>query len=551
MAETEEPATGSDPVDAEGLIYGEDLPGGDGSPSVLRGAATAAVLLTVAGMGGQLFTLVRELFVAAKVGVSGDLDALLVAAVAPAVFASLLASGTSAAIVPGYLAVKRADGRVAADRLLGAILTWTVLIGSVLSVLVVAGGRVVVTIAGPGLDEAARSVAIGYVPLLSPMMVFSATGALLAASFQIHDRMRAIALAWVVGPVASVVVTVALWDRMGLTALALAMTVQQAVIVVVLIGIAVRFRILPPITLRADRAESARFIRHALPLTISASVLQLNLLTDRAVATLIAPGAVSALRYAEGIIRIPMNAIGPAWSAAIYPALVRASLLGESASLGQAAASAMRYVTAIFVPIAIATGALAPLIVEVAYVRGAFDEHASVLTAAALVGFAPLLFLIMANSILTGAHNARQRGVFLMSMGFLDAILNAVFNVGLGLAIGVAGVALSTSITTGVIQFIKAWRLGSLEEGFPLAALLVVSGRSLVASLVVAVPTALIAWSLPHGIGLPAAFAVLFGLATAGLIGYVGVSRLIGLNEPWIVARMLLRAPLRLRPGAR
>jgi putative peptidoglycan lipid II flippase len=551
VAEAEEPGSKSKPVSDEPNRPADEINDGYGPPSVLRGAAKSAVLLTIAGLAGQVFTLARELFVAAKVGVSGDLDALLVAAVAPVMFASLLASGTSAAIVPGYLAAMRESGRIAADRLLGATLTWTVLIGIALSAIVVAGAGLVVAITGPGLDESARSVAIGYVPLLSPMLVFSATGGLLAASFQIHDRMRAIALAWIAGPVASVIVTVLLWDRLGLTAYAIAMTVQQAVIVFVLIGIAMRFHILVPITLRADRAVSARFIRHATPLTISASALQFNLLTDRAVATLITPGAVSALRYAEGVIRIPMNAIGPAWSAAIYPALVRASLLGESRSLGQAAASAMRYVTAIFVPIAVAIGALAPVIVEVAYERGAFDERASVLTAASLAGFAPLMFLTMANSILTGAHNARQRGVFLMSMGFLDAILNAAFNVGLGLTIGVAGIALSTSLTMGVIQFIKAWRLGSLEEAFPLAELLLVSARSLVASLLVAVPISLIAWNLPHGLVLQAALALLVGLATAGMVGYVALGRLIGLDEPWIVARTLLRSPLRFRPGAR
>ncbi len=74
----------------------------------------------------------------------------------------------------------------------------------------------------------------------------------------------------------------------------------------------------------------------------------------------------------------------------------------------------------------------------------------------------------MANSVLTGAHNARRRGVFLMPMGFLNAVLNAVFDVGLGLAIGVAGIALSTSLTVGFVQFIKAWRLGTLDEAFPL-----------------------------------------------------------------------------------
>ena len=538
-------------MSGERILPEEAFDEGDNPEGVLRGATRAAVVLTVAGLVGQVFTLVRELFVADKVGVSGDLDALLVAAVAPVMFASLLASGTTAAIVPAYLAARSQHGRTAADRLFGATITWTVLLGIALGLVVTAGASVAVAIAGPGLSPEAQAIAVSYVPLLAPMLVFMAAGGLLAATFQIHDRTRIIAVAWTAGPVASVIVTVVLWNALGLTALALAMTVQQAVIDIVLIGLALRLRILPPVTLRADRAESIRFVRHAMPLTISASVLQLNLLTDRAVASLITPGAVSALRYAEGVIRIPMNAIGPGWSAAIYPALVRASLLGESNSLGEAAASALRYVTVIFVPLSVATAALAPLIVEVAYVRGAFDERAASLTAAALAGFAPLLVLTMANSVLTGAHNARQRGVFLMWMGFLNAFLNAVFNVGLGLWIGVAGIALSTSLTVGLVQFIKAWRLGRLDEAFPLAALLIVSARSLAASLVVALPLTLIAWNLPPGLGLPRAFALLMGFATAGMVAYIGLSRLIGLEEPWIVARALLRSPRHLRTGRR
>ena len=126
---------------------------------------------------------------------------------------------------------------------------------------------------------------------------------------------------------------------------------------------------------------------------------------------------------------------------------------------------------AIFIPIAVATAALAPLIIEVAYVRGAFDERAAVLTRAALVGFAPLLLLAMASAVLTGAHNARERGMFLMAMGFLEAILNAVLNVVLGLTIGVAGIALSTSLTLAIVQVVKVWRLriarGELPVGRP------------------------------------------------------------------------------------
>ena len=137
---------------------------GDGSSSILRGAAKAAVLLTAAGLVGQVFTLLRELFVADKVGVSQDLDALLVAAVAPLMLAGLISSGMSAAMVPGYLAAKREGGRIAADRLLGATLTWTVLIGIALSIAVTTAAGLAIAVTGPGLDAEAREIAIGYVP---------------------------------------------------------------------------------------------------------------------------------------------------------------------------------------------------------------------------------------------------------------------------------------------------------------------------------------------------------------------------------------------------
>ena len=520
-----------------------------GSSTVLGRAARATVLLTAAGTLGQVFTLVRELFVASRVGVSVDLDALLVASVVPTMIASLLSAGTASAIVPAYAAAAEERGKRDADRLLGAILTWTVLAGIVAMAIVVGGAQLEIAIAGPGLDPRSRDAAIAFVPILAPLALLLAAGSLMAAVFQIHDRMRMIGSAWVIGPIVSVVVTVGLWSSLGLTALALGMVAQQLVIVTILVGLAVWLRIFPPVTLRTDPEEAKRFVRHAMPLTISASVLTLNLLTDRAVATLIAPGGVSALRYAEGIIRIPMNAVVPAWSMAIYPALVRASLLAKG-GLGDAAGGAMRYVTVVFVPLAVATAALAPLVVNVAYVRGAFEARASMLTAGALAAFAPLLFLTMANSILTGSHNARRRGTFLMSMGILNAILNAVFNVGLGLLIGVAGVALSTSLTVGLVQYIKAWRLGELDEGFPLARLNLVAGKSLAASLVVGVPIALVAWNLPTGQDLSLALLLLVALSTVGLVGYLVAARLMNLEEPWIVMRTVLRAPGRLpRPG--
>jgi putative peptidoglycan lipid II flippase len=525
--------------------------GSDYATEAIRGVGRLAAVMAGAGIGGSLAILVRELFVASQVGTSPELDALLIAAVVPMMIANLLAGGTAAAIVPGHAAMTHSHGVHEADKLLGATMVWTTIICSLAAAAVIIASHFVVAIAGPGLDPKARELAITFVPWLAPLIVVSELNVLLVATFQIHNRMRPVAIAWFLGPFASLLVTVGLWGQAGLFALAMAMTIQHLVIIVFLALVALRWGFMPPLTARADRAEARRLVGHVIPLTISSSVLQLNLLADRAIATLIAPGGVSALRYAEGIVKLPLNAFGSALESTMYPALVRATHAERPGSLGETAMGALRFVTAIFVPLSVATAAMAPLIVELAYARGAFDAEASVLTTGALAGFAPLLFFTMISTILTGSHNAARRGVFLMSMGLLNAVLNAVFDVGFGFLFGVGGIALSTALTVGIVQFLKAWRLGSLEATFPLAEVLKVSAKALAASACVAVPIGLIAWNAPSGLGTVTVAAILVGLSTAGMLGYIAISRAMGLQEPWFLARKMWQVATRLIPGRR
>ncbi len=141
----------------------------------------------------------------------------------------------------------------------------------------------------------------------------------------------------------------------------------------------------------------------------------------------------------------------------------------------------------------------------------------------------------MIGTILTASHNAARRGVLLMSMGILNAVLNAVFDVGLGVLFGVGGIALSTALTVGIVQFLNAWRLGTLDTTFPLGAAMTVSAKALAASVAVAIPIGVIAWNVPLGLGAVANFMILSVLTIVGMIGYVIVSRAIGLVEPTLL----------------
>jgi len=509
----------------------------DEGHSQLADLGRSAALLTVAASLGQVFGVGRELFVASRVGTSPQLDALLIALVVPTMVAGLLASGSATALVPAHAAVKERHGAAAARRLVGVILTWTTIVGLAAMLLLTAIAPVIVAIAGPGLSADSRSTAQGFVPIVAPILVLSAVGGLLTAVFQVLGRFRPIALAWLLGPIVSMVTTIALWPWLGLTAYAVALVLNPATTLVVLILMAARSGDLPRPALRTGQGDTGGFVGHAVPLTISASVLQFNLLADRSIASLIASGAVSALRYGDSIVRLPLNTLGPAWARVVYPSLVAAARTGGHESVGAAAHRAMRYLLAIFVPISIGIAALAPLGVRIVFGRGAFDAQAVTATAAALAGFAGLVGLTMIQGVLVGAHNAQRRAVFLMLMGFLNAILNLVFDVLFGFALGIGGIALSTTFTMAIVLVLMAIRLDRADPAFRGPELLSIATRSVLAGLVPALPAALIAWSNVIGGSLLPDIAITLGLGVVGGVEYVIVARWLRLDEPWIVAR--------------
>ena len=416
------------------------------SPLSLLAVGRSAAILTGGTTVAQLLGFAREFYLAATIGVSSGLDAFLIALVVPITLAGAITTGTTRALVPVY--IEAADSRDA-QRFAGIVMLWAGAAGIATWIVLVTFADLTVTIAGPGLSVTAHDEAVGFLHTLAPLAFVMAVTAILYAVCQAEGRFGAIAVSTIAAPAVTLATMLVLWADMGLGALALGSLVGPIVGLLVLLLSTIRGSIVPiPIPRRDPRLGP--FLRHAAPITLGTAVLQLNVVGDRAIASLLGPGAVSTLRYAEVLVRTPISAIGPAWGSAIYPALVRAAVGVVSTSLASAVERTLHYVIAVFVPVAALTAAVAPLATSIAYERGAFGPEQVLLTAESVAGFAPLLLVLMMLTVLTGAHNARKRGTLLMVGGILNVILNLSLDVLLGSWLGVPGIALASSIAQGV-----------------------------------------------------------------------------------------------------
>jgi putative peptidoglycan lipid II flippase len=507
----------------------------------------SALILTGATAAVQLLGIVRELFLAAQVGISTEFDAVLVGLVLPMTLSSVLTAGVSTALVPAYIEARASHGPAAARRLAGTVLTWMALAGLGVTLLLelLAPGTVIFT--GPGLDVASRAIAVDYLRLVAPITTVAAVSGILYAVCQAEEQFGSIAWSILAGPASTLVVMLALWDRLGLGAFVLGTLVGPFVSLAILVPSMARRKLAPRPSLRAPGLRLGALAGHAFPLTVSSAILQLNAIFDRAVASLIAPGAVSALRYGDTLVRVPTGAISPAWGAAIYPALVRSTYDRDRSGLADAAVRALQYVIVAFVPIAALTLAVAPVAVSTAYGRGAFTSTDLNLTALVVAGFAPLVLLMTFSQTLTGSLNARRSGKILLASGIINVIVNCSLDLVLGFSLGVAGIALSSSVTAIVVSVFKAAQLGRRER----APIFRPLGRYVAITLVASAPGVIVVGFLSWTGTFPAGFfqglVTLTVFGTVGLAMYVVVATRLGLSEPRILAEQVV-GRLRRRP---
>jgi putative peptidoglycan lipid II flippase len=321
-----------------------------------------------------------------------------------------------------------------------------------------------------------------------------------------------------------------MWDQLGLQGLALGLVLGYVATGVFTGAYLLATGLRPRIALTYDRTETARFVRHALPLVAGATVVQFNLLADRATASVLGIGAVSALNYGQLVVLESIGSLNTAWTLVLYPTLVHLAQPAEG-GLGKGAERAARYATAFFMPVVVGVMALAPLVVQVAYERGAFTASAARTTSVVVAMLAPMILLTMVHPVLNGAHNARRRGGFIALVAFLNAGLNLILNVVFGLALGVAGVALSTSVTIVVVMVVLATQLSRWEPGFGLRAVASTAFRALLASVLPGALVGVVAWSLLPKLSFLAAIGAIAGLAAFGAVAYVAMALLLRLDE--------------------
>ena len=351
------------------------MSGGDGA--VRAGVVRAVGTIGLATLASRILGYTRDIVLARAFGASPLTDAFFVAFRIPNLLRRLLAEGAlSTAIIPVFSETLARSGPASFGRMVQAVagvgtvvLTGVSLLGMLLAPWIVA-------LMAPGwkAELALFDLAVMLTRLMFPYLLLVGLAALAMGVLNTHHRFFTAALAPAILNVAMIGAVLGLGPRMSPPILALGVGVLVGGLGQFLVQLPELRRLGVPLMPSLDWSHPAlRQIAHRLwPAVFSLAAVQVTVVVNTLIASLLRTGTVSYLYYADRVMEFPLGVFGIALATAVLPSMSSQAARGEHAALRSTLGFALRLSAFIAVPAAVGLVALAEPIVRLLLERGAF-----------------------------------------------------------------------------------------------------------------------------------------------------------------------------------
>lgn len=463
--------------------------------------------ISAATLASRVVGFVRDMVVALVFGAGPVTDAFFVAFRIPNVLRRLLAEGAlSTAVVPvftEYSATRPHDEFV---RMLRAVLAGALLILTGTTLLGIVAAPWIVRIIAPGFtaDPAQAALATLLTRVMFPFLLLIGLSALAMGALHAHGRFFAAALGPAVLNVGMITGVLVLAGRLEPPILGLAIGLLAGGVGQLLVQVPSlrRHRLLVGPSAELGHPAVRRVTRLLGPAVFGLAAVQVMLFVNTMLASLLPPGSVSFLTYADRVMELPLGVFGIALASASLPAMTRQAATGDARGVADTLSFALRLALYIAVPATVGLIMLRAPIIRVLFERGQFGPAATVATAQALAWYAAGLVGFCAARIAAQVFYAVGAPGTAVLLGFVSVAANIVAALLLMGPLAHGGLALASSIGAFVNAGLLLWaarrrfgHLGGRALGVSLA-------RTLAASTPLAAWCALCLWAWPERAGL-------------------------------------------------
>lgn len=508
-------------------------------------------IMTVGGwtMVSRVLGLVREMLMAAILGTGPVADAFVVALKLPNLFRRLFGEGAfNAAFVPAYSGMLAVEGREAAGGFAAEAMSLMLLWLGLLMVLGEIFMPQLMSVLAPGFAAIPSKFHLSVVltRITFPYLPMICLAALYSGMLNGLHRFAAAAAAPVLFNTIAIAALLLFTPYLPTPGHALAIGVTvSGVAQLGLLVIALRRAGMPVRFVRPRLTPQMRVLLARMgPGVVGAGVTQLNFTIDVIIASLLPPGTVAVLNYADRLNQLPLGVIGIAVGTTLLPQLSRQVRGGEAAAASATTNRALEYALVLTIPAALALVVSSEPIISVLFGRGAFTAAAITRSAQALAAYAVGLPFFVLVKVLTPGYFARGDTATPVKIALGAVALNLALNLAFMRPLQHMGPPLATSLAAMFNVALLAWVLARrghlhldtlLRQRLPRMALAALAMAAMLYAMEHPVYDRLAA--MGHG----ARWLGLALLVTLGMAAYFAVGQLIGAFDLRAVTGRMIR----------
>ena len=402
----------------------------------------------------RVLGLVRDHLIARMFGASASMDVFVVALRLSNFLRQVFSEGGfSQAFVPVLNEYKSLHGNSKINAFIDQIATVLGLALFVISALGVLLAPVLIIIFAPAFlgDEAKYILAVDLMRIMFPYILFISMVALCAGILNTYGRFFAPAFTPVLFNLCIIFATIYVAPNLHepIKALAWAVLVSGLIQLLFQIPFLLKIKKLPRFNLRSDLAGGRKVLKLMLPAIFSVSIVQINVLVDTMLASFLQTGSISWLYFSNRLMDFPLGVFGVALATVIIPSLATAAV-ENTQHFSSLLKWGIKLALLISIPSAIGLIVLSEPILTTLFQYGNFSVNDVRLTQQSLIAYSVgLPFFILTKILLTGFF-AQQNTLLPFKISIVTITLNIVFNLLLITPLAHAGLALATSMASGV-----------------------------------------------------------------------------------------------------
>ncbi len=441
-----------------------------------RSIVKSTSILSVGTLFSRILGFFRDIILARLLGTGFAADAFFVATKIPNLFRDLVGEGaTNAAVVP--ILAEYADKKDKKELwdFISVVFILSLIILSTIAILGIIFAPFVVKVLVPGFtaEPGKMQLTVNLTRIIFPYLILiglTAYGMAILYSFQSFAvpafspcllNISMIISAYLSGSMEQPVFGLAIGVLVG-------GVLQLAVHVGPILKKGIRF--IKPKTF--NHPGAVKIGKLLIPRVFGSGVYQMTVFLDTfcaSLSTIVGPGGISAIYYANRIIQFPMGVFSVALASAVLPTLSALANQKDMEAFKKTIVFALENILFIMCPMTVILLLLSNPIIRIFFQRGQFDAYSTDITAWALAFSSIGLFSFGGIKILVTAFHSLQDTKTPVKVAAFCLVLNGTLNFILMYPLKVGGIALASSIA-GTVDFLILFyvldkRLGGLDSG--------------------------------------------------------------------------------------